>query len=272
MTSEAMTSEAISILDAEESRRIDEIRQSVDFICSSLRAQGNMAMNQLLQSVRTLTMDEYCNKYHADTNYFLEEQSRKRKRTELVTPSKKRELPGATSHDSAILSKKAPKSKEIQVRHSPTADFLKNDHLAPPVKSIPSNGQQQQQPQQQRLNESLAETASNGNTKETNGNPKKSNDDNDDEEEVEYGPLFMQFLRPGHPKVTFQLDPQEELNQTEGFRLQIPYEFVDQFGPGHRRRIVDQIQHIEAQLETFKQRLLQSPSSPLAPSSPSPSL
>ncbi|ORZ17685.1 hypothetical protein BCR42DRAFT_412299 [Absidia repens] len=260
-----MINEAISILDAEESRRIDEIRQNVDFICSSLRAQGNMTINQLLQSVRTLTMDDYCNKYRADTNYFLDEQSRKRKGTELVTPSKKRELPGANSHDSAILSKKAPKLKEIQVTSSPTTDFSKKAHFASVVKSIPANRQQQQQGQKQHT-VPLTETTSDESEKEASGNPKKINDNNDDEEEVEYGPLFMQFLRPGHPKVTFQLDPQEEVNQTQGFRLQIPYEFVDQFGPGHRRRIVDQIQHIEAQLDTFKQRLLQSPASPSCPS------
>jgi hypothetical protein len=94
-----------------------------------------------------------------------------------------------------------------------------------------------------------------------NNAPRKNVMDDEEEEEIDFGPLFMQFLRPGHPKVTFQFNPQEELDDDSAPRLQVPYEFVDQFGPGHRRRIADQVQHIQDQLESFKQRLLQSPSS-----------
>lgn len=71
-------------------RRIAEIEQNIEFICSSLRAKGNMTINQLLESVRSLTMDEYCNKYHADTSFFLEEQARQRKGTAMMAPGKKR--------------------------------------------------------------------------------------------------------------------------------------------------------------------------------------
>ncbi|KAI8339020.1 hypothetical protein BC941DRAFT_501341 [Chlamydoabsidia padenii] len=212
-----LAEEAIAILDAEATRRIDEIQQSIDFICSSLRAQGNMTISQLLQSVRALTMDEYCNKYHADTSYFLKEQARQRKELTMVTPGKKRSHNNKETLDTLDKDGHQAKKKQIVSKHKDT-----------PV----------------------------ANTTHQLTNKK------DEQDEMDFGPLFMQFLRPGQPKVTFQFDPQEELDPHNALRLQVPYEFVDQFEAGHRRRIGDQIQHIQDQLESFKQRLLQPHHSP----------
>ncbi|KAI9309175.1 hypothetical protein BJ944DRAFT_48647 [Cunninghamella echinulata] len=85
----SLNEEALSILDVEASRRINEIRQNIDFICSSLRAQGNMTVNQLLKAVRSLTMKEFCNKYGADTQLFLTEETKKRKRNDFIHPIKR---------------------------------------------------------------------------------------------------------------------------------------------------------------------------------------
>ncbi|KAI8092758.1 uncharacterized protein BX664DRAFT_328063 [Halteromyces radiatus] len=261
MTKDPLVDEAISILDAEATRRIDEIRQSVDFICSSLRAQGKMTVSQLLKSVRSLTMDEYCNTYHGNTQYFLEEQSRKRKRIEMVTRGKKRDLFDMSDigNSTPLSSPSSSKKKSLGTKGKTDTNIRstisnQNDTTTVTTRTVSSSGK------------SACHTIgiSQENDKNLNDKPdmdivkdeKKGDKQEEEEEEVAFGPLFMQFLRPDHPKVTFQLDPQEELNPTKTFQLQVPFEFVDQFGNGHRRRIAAQIEHIQNELETFKQQLL----------------
>ncbi|SAM01282.1 hypothetical protein [Absidia glauca] len=249
MTTDPRAAEAIAILDAEATRRIAEIEQSIEFICSSLRAKGNMTINQLLESVRSLTMDEYCNKYHADTSYFLEEQARQRKGATMMAPGKKRSLrdvADSMENDGLSAKKKPTVTKSKQTSSSRSTPTSKSSTPTTAANSPMENRSMQSQ-QRSDVNHHPA--------------PRKDVMDDEDEEEIDFGPLFMQFLRPGHPKVTFQFNPQEELDDNSAPRLQVPYEFVDQFGPGHRRRIADQVQHIQDQLESFKQRLLQPPSS-----------
>lgn len=96
---------------------------------------------------------------------------------------------------------------------------------------------------------------------------KKQHDDENEEEEDNNnnsGPFIMQFTRPNHPSIVFELDPKEELDESTSFELEISKEYIDQLDIGHRRRIIDQIQHLQDHLEILKNRVKSSPS--LSPS------
>ncbi|RCH98603.1 hypothetical protein CU098_009100 [Rhizopus stolonifer] len=70
--------EAIKILEEETTRRIEDIQQQVEFMCASIRAQGNTDINKMLKSVRELTLEEFCETFGASTQLFLEQQTKKR--------------------------------------------------------------------------------------------------------------------------------------------------------------------------------------------------
>lgn len=52
----------------------------MEFFCTSLRAQGHTQINQLLLSVRHLSMREFCHKFGADTARYLHEKVQMQKR------------------------------------------------------------------------------------------------------------------------------------------------------------------------------------------------
>lgn len=60
-------------------RRIEDIQQRIEFMCASLRAQGNTEINKMLMSVRKLTIEEFCEIYDANTQKFLEQQTQQRR-------------------------------------------------------------------------------------------------------------------------------------------------------------------------------------------------
>lgn len=60
-------------------RRIEDIQQRIEFMCASLRAQGNTEINKMLMSVRKLTVEEFCETYDANTQKFLEQQTQQRR-------------------------------------------------------------------------------------------------------------------------------------------------------------------------------------------------
>lgn len=59
-------------------RRVEDIRQRIEFMCASLRAQGNTQINKLLKAIRELTVEDFCEKYGADTQYFMSQQTMQR--------------------------------------------------------------------------------------------------------------------------------------------------------------------------------------------------
>ncbi|KAI8642079.1 hypothetical protein BD408DRAFT_417043 [Parasitella parasitica] len=67
--------EAVAILEEETQQRILDIQQRIEFVCASLRAQGNTEMNKMLMSVRKLTMEQFCEAYEANPQKFLEHQT-----------------------------------------------------------------------------------------------------------------------------------------------------------------------------------------------------
>lgn len=47
-------------------------------MCASLRAQGNTEINKMLMAIRELTVEEFCEKYGADAQYFMSQQTIRR--------------------------------------------------------------------------------------------------------------------------------------------------------------------------------------------------
>ncbi|CAO3657577.1 unnamed protein product [Mucor hiemalis] len=47
-------------------------------MCASLRAQGNTQINKLLKAIRELTVEDFCERYGADTQYFMSQQTMQR--------------------------------------------------------------------------------------------------------------------------------------------------------------------------------------------------
>ncbi|CEP08038.1 hypothetical protein [Parasitella parasitica] len=71
--------EALAVLEEESNvvytqQRIQDIQHRIEFVCASLRAQGNTELNKMLTSVRELTMEQFCDAYEASTQKFLEQQ------------------------------------------------------------------------------------------------------------------------------------------------------------------------------------------------------
>ncbi|KAF7725382.1 hypothetical protein EC973_009650 [Apophysomyces ossiformis] len=197
-----LAKEAISILETEAKKRVEDIRQHVEFVCTSLRAQSSVQIGQLLLAVRKLTVEEYCNKYGADPQIFLEHQARKRKRTEFKVPGKINEKitpPSISNHAKAIPSQ-------------PLSQSNKNEHI----------------------------TASTGGAETS---------------ETDFGPLFVHLQRSHHPKLTFRFDPQAELKETGCFSLNAPDNIVKLLSTSQKRRVRDQIQDIQNQLQLLKDQL-----------------
>ncbi|KAG2236885.1 hypothetical protein INT48_002698, partial [Thamnidium elegans] len=98
--------EALTILEEEKNKRIEDIRQQTEFLCATLRAHGNTQLNKMLKEVRDLTLKEFCETYKANTQYFLQE-SRKRLATKLSNEIKKR--------PKLIVNEKVPVQEPIYV-------------------------------------------------------------------------------------------------------------------------------------------------------------
>lgn len=58
-------------------------------MCASLRAHGKTQLSKLLKSVRELTVQEFCETYGANTEYFVQE-SRKRLASQPINTASKR--------------------------------------------------------------------------------------------------------------------------------------------------------------------------------------
>ncbi|KAG0187280.1 hypothetical protein DFQ28_006550 [Apophysomyces sp. BC1034] len=70
--------------------------------------------------------------------------------------------------------------------------------------------------------------------------------------ETDFGPLFVHLERPNHPKLTFRLDPQMELQQAGHFTLNAPSNIINLLSTVQKRRIRNQVQAIQDQLEALK--------------------
>jgi hypothetical protein len=57
---------------------VEEVSQRTEFMCASLRLQGKTEINKMLMAIRELTVEEFCEKYGADAQYFLNQQTIKR--------------------------------------------------------------------------------------------------------------------------------------------------------------------------------------------------
>ncbi|CAO3609084.1 unnamed protein product [Cunninghamella echinulata] len=252
-TATSLNEEALSILDVEASRRINEIRQNIHFICSSLRAQGNMTVNQLLKAVQSLTMKEFFSSTQEGTETHLPPISNK----QTTARSDSLEVENKSKNERKRL-------KPTTNGKGPTSPIIKEKNPS----SSSSSSASRIPNKAKATTKSTSININNQNKGGLDMKRKKQHDDENEEEEEEdnnFGPFIMQFTRPNHPSIIFELDPKEELDESTSFELEISKEYIDQLNMGHRRRVIDQIQHLQDHLEILKNRIKSS-------SSPSPSL
>ncbi|KAI8380931.1 uncharacterized protein BYT42DRAFT_286389 [Radiomyces spectabilis] len=261
--------EAIKILKDEADRRINDIRQRVEFVCSSLRAQGNMQVNQLLRSVRQLSMEEYCNSYGADTQLFLKEQMRKRKlgdfRAEAKSRSRtKRVKSTSVDQSSNFKSSSEPRSsidtttstsssssRDAQSTET-TTRLRQQDTKSTSVDSDASRNQpvmlgNQQREQSDAVTHEPTEASAHNQESAASASADESNN-----EEYESGPIFVHLARSNHPRVAIQLDPQQELESIGHFELKVAEEMIYRLSNNQRRRLRDQIDDIQEQLDKLR--------------------
>ncbi|GAN01494.1 hypothetical protein MAM1_0008d00927 [Mucor ambiguus] len=135
--------EAIAILEEETQRRIEDIQQRIEFMCVSLRAQGNTEINKMLMSVRELTVEQFCETYDASIHVFLEQQAQQRR-----TNSSNKELKRADSTQTYMIndtSKKRRRSNsfsiaiddvplnttDVEAKPKDSVEIPHNEHIAP---------------------------------------------------------------------------------------------------------------------------------------------
>ncbi|KAI9023876.1 hypothetical protein CLU79DRAFT_834694 [Phycomyces nitens] len=255
--------ETMATIEAESRRRIEGLRQSIEFACTSLRAHGNMQINQLLSSVRQLTMDEFCNKYGADTLVFLEEQTRKRRGEGISSIPQKRSLgPSEKKNDISKLSSKVDSLRAVKERDSPlitqsgqTTSVSQKESTRPVDTMVqepkPKTRSQRQVPREVESNQD--NTGDVNHMSGTRSSPGHS--ENNEQPEINCGPLFVHLKREKHPKITLRLNSQQEASEFGPFEVSAPTELFEKLSDQQRRRIIDQIQDIQDQLELLKDQL-----------------
>ncbi|KAG0166817.1 hypothetical protein DFQ30_006758 [Apophysomyces sp. BC1015] len=215
--------EAVDILETEAKSRVEDIQQHIEFVCTSLRAQSSMQIGQLLLAVRKLTVEEYCNKYGADPQTFLAHQARKRKRAELKIPNSK-------IYEKENLYPAASNTKHVSSGSGDRTTIIEKE----------------------KLNSIYNKHAALHNDKDGYTEVVKTEEE---KTETDFGPLFVHLERPNHPKLTFRLDPQMELQQAGHFTLNAPSNIINLLSTVQKRRIRNQVQAIQDQLEALKSKL-----------------
>lgn len=227
-------------------RRKQDIRQRTEFLIAALRAQCMSMVNELPDSVRKMTMREFCHIYGADTAVYLRQEAKRRMQRVIQEQHRPRE-----EHDRDIQH-----SSNDEVVHQKEQEQLRMD-------------QQQQQQQQQLANDThdLQQQTSDDDI----DNPPTNNNDHDqdlsfqlgpslqyqttsydDDDEPPMGTIFLHMDRENHPRVRFQLDPLQSVDQLGEFSIDTPREIVQQMTYRQRVRICQQIQDIQNKLESAK--------------------
>ncbi|KAI8351158.1 hypothetical protein BD560DRAFT_409386 [Blakeslea trispora] len=145
--------EAIKILEEETTRRIEDIQQQVEFMCESIRAQGDTYINSIIKPVRDLTVKEFCETFGASIQTFLD---REKEQDQSSTPNQLKA--DTTEEDKIAFNSVEPfelhvsndHMSELSLRLDPNWSTL--DDSAPYTLTIPPNIQQQlNQPQKERI-------------------------------------------------------------------------------------------------------------------------
>ncbi|KAI8378145.1 hypothetical protein EDC96DRAFT_493748 [Choanephora cucurbitarum] len=109
--------EAIKILEEETTRRIEDIQQQVEFMCESIRAQGNTYLNTIIKPVRELTVSEFCETFGADIQTFLD------KKKDPTSNQFKTDVPHIDEGEKAALAKDTIKPFELHINKDHTSEL-----------------------------------------------------------------------------------------------------------------------------------------------------
>ncbi|OAD08232.1 hypothetical protein MUCCIDRAFT_154864, partial [Mucor lusitanicus CBS 277.49] len=219
--------EAIAILEEETQRRIEDIQQRIEFMCASLRAQGNTEINKMLMSVRELTVEQFCETYDASTRIFLEQQTQQRrthsssnelKRTSSTqtdttnNTSKKRRR----SNSFSIAVDEVPlKTKDVEATPKSNAEISSN---------APTSPKEDAEPLQQATKNS-----------ETIHQEPPQNED----------PIIISLKRTGQPSIDIKLKTQ---GNREHFSVESAMDKLNQLNEQQKKLIKEQISDLQEKL------------------------
>ncbi|KAI7897487.1 uncharacterized protein BX663DRAFT_528132 [Cokeromyces recurvatus] len=269
--------EAIAILEEETTRRIEDLQHRIEFICASLRAQGNTQINKMLMSVRQLTVKEFCEYYEADTQKFLEQQAKQRiiggggfefnnRKQKLgcngssymevkdLTEKKKRRL------SSPIIEKvdemRDEESKGIEQKDAEPMDEQHEDIEEENMKEkdIESDIEVEEATKEMisTTEENKVEIMEPLLSEETQS---EENDKNVHRQHV-LKPLLVHLTRQDHPEITIHLDPEETADKLGKFTVEKPSEEAwVQLNDSQKLRIREQIQVLKNELDSLIQSL-----------------
>lgn len=240
-------------------RRKQDIRQRTDFLIAALRAQCMTMINELPASVRKMTMREFCHVYGADTAAYLRQEAKRRMQKVIQEQHQPRQDyqeksqihdddkdPSRDDHvhqDNQEQHDKQQQQQSIQNVHDPEQHDkqLQQDHST----KDPEHQHPEQQTQSISIDHDQDFSLQLGPSLQYEGT---SYDDND----PPLGPLFLHMERQNHPRVRFQLNPLQTVDQLGEFSIDIPRETIEQMTSQQRARICQQIQDIQNKLENAK--------------------
>lgn len=237
-------------------RRKQDIRQRTEFLIAALRAQCMSMVNELPDSVRKMTMREFCHIYGADTAVYLHQEAKRRMQRVIQEQHRPRE-----EHDRDIQH-----SSNDAVVHQDEQEQLRMDQQQQHQKEQEQLRMDQQQQQSTNDVHDLQQQTSDDDIDD----PSTNNNDHDqdlsfqlgpslqyqttsyDDDEPPMGTIFLHMDRENHPRVRFQLDPLQSVGQLGEFSIDTPREIVQQMTYRQRVRICQQIQDIQNKLESAK--------------------
>ncbi|KAI7882603.1 hypothetical protein K492DRAFT_193409 [Lichtheimia hyalospora FSU 10163] len=215
--------EARATIRKELHRRKQDILQRTEFLVAALRAQCMTMIHELPDSVRKMTMREFCHIYGADTAEYLRQDAKRRMQ------------------------------RVIQEQHQPRQEKsqIHNEH--------PEKDKVHQDEQQQSTNDPFdphdSKSISLGDDEDDFSiqlGQSQYQQKSVDESDPPLGPLFLHMDRQNHPRVRFQLDPLHTVDELGKFTFNIPYEIIPQMTTRQRSRICQQIEDIQDKLASVK--------------------
>lgn len=250
-------------------RRKQDIRQRTDFLIAALRAQCMTMINELPASVRKMTMREFCHVYGADTAAYLRQEAKRRMQKVIQEQHQPRQDYQEKSqiHD---YDNDDNVHQDNQEQHDKQQQFIKDvydpeqhEKQQQPLKDVHDPEQHDKQLQQDHSTkdpdhqhpEQQTQSISIDHDQDFSlqlGPSLQYQDTSYDDNDPPLGPLFLHMGRQNHPRVRFQLNPLQTVDQLGEFSIDIPRETIQQMTSQQRARIFQQIQDIQNKLENAK--------------------
>lgn len=239
-------------------RRKQDIRQRTDFLIAALRAQCMTMINELPASVRKMTMREFCHVYGADTAAYLRQEAKRRMQKVIQEQHQPRQ---DYQEKSQIHDDDKDPSRDDHVHQDHQEQHGKQQRQS--LKDVHDPEQHDKQLQQDHSTKDPEHQHPEQQTQSISidhdqdfslqlGPSLQYQDTSYDDNDPPLGPLFLHMERQNHPRVRFQLNPLQTVDQLGEFSIDIPRETIEQMTSQQRARICQQIQDIQNKLENAK--------------------